>query len=54
MFPANNVVDLVGKSGVVFVDEAVFAAMIRAASYFNSEPLTDISGYQKEFGAPWP
>ncbi len=50
----DDVINLVRKPGVILMDKAVFATMIRAARYLGSESFADITGHAKEFGAPSP
>jgi hypothetical protein len=45
MFAADDMVNLVRETGVLFVDEAVFATMPRALSHFAPERLADVSGH---------
>ena len=54
VLPAYHVVNLVREPGVVFMDEAVFAAVIGAAGYFGAEFLADITGRGRGFGGPSP
>ena len=45
MLAADYMVDLVRESGVVFSDQTVFAAVVRAPGYFSLEVLADITGH---------
>lgn len=50
MFAANNVIDLVSKTNIVFVDEAIFATIFRPASYAGASLLADITAHERESG----
>jgi len=52
MFPTDDVVNLMGKAGVVFVDEAIFTAVLRTASHLGSQSLADVSGHERGIGGP--
>ena len=54
MFPAHDVIDLMRKSGVLLMDEAVFVAVTRAPGYFGTKFAADITGHRKGFGEPAP
>jgi len=54
MLAADYVVYLVREAGVVLMDQAVFAAIIRAHGYFSPELPADITGHKKGFGEPAP
>jgi hypothetical protein len=54
MFPAHDVIDLMRKSGVLLLDEAVFVAVTRAPGYFGTKFAADITGHRKGFGEPAP
>ena len=43
MLAADYMVDLVRETGVVFTDQTVFAAVVRAPGYFSPEILADIT-----------
>lgn len=51
---ANDVIDLVRKTCVFFVEEAIFASIIRAAGYFGAKLLADLTGHAKGSGEPSP
>ncbi len=50
----DDTIHLMREAGVVFVDEAVFAPVARAAGYFGSEFLADVTGHGKGSDAPSP
>lgn len=50
----DDVVDLVREAGLLFMDEAVFATVVRAPRYVGSEFLADITGHERGFGGPAP
>jgi hypothetical protein len=52
MFPADDVVELVRKTGVLFADQTIFAAVARPASNFGSERLREITGHERGFDEP--
>ena len=54
MLAADYMVDLVWEATVILVDQAVFAAVVRAHGYFSPEFLADITGHKKGFGEPAP
>ena len=51
---ANNVIDLVRKTSIVFLDEAVFAAILSAPGYGGAQLLTDITRHETGAGEPSP
>ena len=56
MLAAEDVVNLVRETSVLFVDEAILAALARSPGHFGSQFVVDISGHKRGFGAPapWP
>jgi hypothetical protein len=53
MFAAHNMVDLVGKPGIVFLDAAVFTAILSAPGYFGSDGCRNTNGHFARFAGPW-
>ncbi len=54
VLPADNVIDLVSKTRILFVDEAIFTAALGAPGYFGSELFADITGHETGSDEPWP
>ena len=56
MLAAHDMIDLVRKTSIVFVDEAVFATMSSAAGYVSADLLADVTGHGRGSGelSPWP
>jgi hypothetical protein len=56
MLATDDVVDLVRKAGVVFMDEAILATVASASSHIGSQFFADITRHEREFGglAPSP
>src|SRR3954469_25281479 len=56
MLAADNMIDMRPECDIVLMDQAVFAAMVRPASYFVAKRLGDVIAHWQEFGAPvlWP
>ena len=54
MLAADYMVDLVWEASIVLMDQAVFAAIVRAPGYFSPQLPTDITGHKKGFGEPAP
>ena len=54
MLAADYMVDLMRETGVLLMDQAVFAAIVGAGGYFSPELPTDITGHTKGFGEPAP
>ncbi len=50
MLAANDMIDLVSKTDIVFVDEAIFAPMFRPAGHFGPSLLTDVTAHGRESG----
>ena len=50
MLAAHNMIDLVRKTSIVFVDEAVFAAMSCAEGYAITDPVADVTGHGRGTG----
>ena len=53
MFAADDMVDLVRKGGIVFVNEAVLAAVICALRYLCSEKATNVTRHEEAIAWPW-
>ena len=56
VFAADDVIDVGPECDIVFVDQAVFATMVRAAGDFVAKRLGNIIAHWQESGAPvlWP
>ena len=56
MLAADDVIDVWPECDIVFVDQAVFATMVRAAGDFVAERLGNVIAHWQESGAPvlWP
>lgn len=52
MLAANNVIDMRPECDIVFVDQAVFATMVRAASDLVAKRLGNVIAHWQESGAP--
>lgn len=50
MLTADDVIDLMGETCVVLVDEAIFAATARPLGYGGSQFVGDIIGHGQESG----
>jgi hypothetical protein len=47
---AHDMIDLVRETGIVFVDEAVFATMPSAAGYASTDLLADVTSHGRGSG----
>ncbi len=56
MLAADNMIDMRPECNIVFVDQAVFATVVRAAGDFVAKRLGNIIAHWQESGAPalWP
>ncbi len=52
LLATDDMISLVREAGVVFMDEAIFAAVLRTAGYLGSEFLADITSHERGFGGP--
>ncbi len=52
MLAADNVIDMRPERNIVFVDQAVFATMVRAAGDFVAKRLGNVIAHWQESGAP--
>ena len=52
VFSAHDVVDLVSKTSIVFVDQAVFATIMSPLRYCGSKLPTDITRHVRGFAGP--
>ena len=50
MLAAHDMIDLMRKPGIVFVDEAVLATMFSAARHASADVLTDVTSHGRESG----
>jgi len=47
MFPADNMVDLVRKTSVGFMNQTVFATLIGSPGYFNTNFIAYVTGHER-------
>ena len=47
MLPADNMVDLVRKARVGFMNQTVFATMIGTPGYFDTDFIADVTGHER-------
>lgn len=54
MLAAEDVVNLVRETDVVFTDEAILATLTRPLGHLGSQFLVDITRHERGFGGPGP
>jgi len=47
MFPADNMVDLVRKTSVGFMNQTVFATLISSPGYLNTNFIAYVTGHER-------
>ena len=53
MLAADDMVNLVRKGGIVFVNKAVLAAMIRALRYLGAKKAANVTRHDEAVAWPW-
>ncbi len=54
MLAANDMIDLMKKTRVVFVDKTVLATIFCPTGYFGASPIADFTAHARGSGEPLP